>query len=265
MTECSLDIKSYVITINPDYKTSKQYLALIESGITPEIVPGVIASDEDMKPYRFLEPRHVGVSLAHFNCWEKIINENIDYALIFEDDAFPISKDPCKMNKLIKTAVKKAGGFDILKLNSEGFGGGGSFAAYIIKKNLCKKKINLYFGGAPDVSLHFHCDILNECSHKLSKKDLFITDETGKLKGDKSLFGLLMDCTVNIDNTKPCDQIFNYPIYKFSKHIYVMNRDLHFLLVNFIFSIIFILLGFSKKIIINTSILIFISFYFKIF
>lgn len=62
--------------------------------------------------YKFGTDGIIGCFLAHKNVWKKIVNENIDYAVVFEDDV-NIESD---IKDTVNDIVKKQYNFDILLL-----------------------------------------------------------------------------------------------------------------------------------------------------
>ncbi len=64
--------------------------------------------------YKLLSDGEIGCSLSHISCWRKIIDDNLDYALILEDDAI-ITSDLIKyINELKKISPDS---WDYIKLS----------------------------------------------------------------------------------------------------------------------------------------------------
>jgi len=94
--------KTFIINLKRDTERKKHVeLQLEKENITPyEFISAVDGQNGDLEHYQFnilpdwVEPftskvmtkGECGCALSHYNIWIKIVQENIDYALILEDD-----------------------------------------------------------------------------------------------------------------------------------------------------------------------------------
>jgi len=131
-------MKSYIITLDEDFKDKKVYKTLLSAGIIPEISPGIRASEEDLKKWPFCPKSSLGCYLAHRNVWQKI-SDSDSCALILEDDVEPLFIDSSEIDNL---TIPYNG---ILKLHSEHQGERAkidSNAAYIMTNSAAKQLLN---------------------------------------------------------------------------------------------------------------------------
>ena len=134
------------------------------------------------KPLRIGE---IGCYIAHVNCWKKIVNQNIDFGMVLEDDVFLSGNFPDSIkflysyfNKwnfvLLHPETKKR-----LLYTSETYGVGyslreyirtsGGFMAYAVKRDIAEKlyKKILPFGCTADTNSHLYYQ------YKVDVKSLF--------------------------------------------------------------------------------------------
>ena len=62
--------------------------------------------------HRPLTPGEIGCYLSHIDCWERIIDSQLDFALILEDDAVPSDMLP----EIIRSTQHYPPGWDVIKL-----------------------------------------------------------------------------------------------------------------------------------------------------
>ena len=137
-------MKTYVITLDKNYKSTEKYSSLVKVGIQPIISDGIIATEKDLDAYKFRPNSAIGIYLAHRSVWEKAASGDEKYTLILEDDTSPNEKLIGKQFDDV-IASKLHQDFGILKLHNDYsaiFNGMYSAAAYIITKNKAKKLLN---------------------------------------------------------------------------------------------------------------------------
>tara|TARA_B100000427_G_scaffold186627_1_gene155208 strand:+ start:296 stop:1072 length:777 start_codon:yes stop_codon:yes gene_type:complete len=236
-------LPAFVITLDCNYTQTAKYKELKNLFPKLEIVSGIIADDEIMStyPYNRYQQQTVGSVLAHQNCWNLIEQNNYDKAIIFEDDVIPLyPKEEFldKLNKIIDTD------YDILKLHSDDDMCLGSVAAYVINKSFFNRGIGVS-GLALDVELFLKSKIANWCK-LICPINLFKTDETGKLKTKKTLFGAFNDKFLKSDRQqRPTDQALNYPLFMIG-NIPISSRSFYF--VVFVIPIFIVMYLLSKRI-----------------
>lgn len=71
---------------------------------------GFLSKNADMNPIE------VSINMSHFNVWQRMINNNQDYALVMEDDSEPCRDFKKKVNKIVNTLLDKDINFNILFL-----------------------------------------------------------------------------------------------------------------------------------------------------
>jgi len=235
----------YVITLNAKYTDSEQYKQLTNIGLNVNIVPGVLATDKDLKNYPLRPKRAIGATLAHKNAWKEISLNDDKEAIILEDDAYPIIDSKKKMTTLINNAKQKAKDYDILKLHDEAGNNLFSIAVYILTKKISKKLIDefLVVSGYADLDLWITCK-LNNYKFKCVDSNLFYTDETQSnsrigLK-KRNLFVLYMDSVHPNDiGSKTYNDIYNYYGIRINNNELTV-RELAALLITIIFLILLI-------------------------
>ena len=74
------------------------------------IKKGFLSKDADMTPIE------VSINLSHYNVWQRMINNNQDYALIMEDDSEPSNDFKKKVNNIVNGLLDEDIDFNILYL-----------------------------------------------------------------------------------------------------------------------------------------------------
>jgi GR25 family glycosyltransferase involved in LPS biosynthesis len=95
--------------INDTYTVQDQYFV----DPNPQLLNLIREKDISIK----LNKQEIAIALSHITIWEKIINENIQNALILEDDVYFENGFPNKLNLLWKELIIFEKGFDLLFLS----------------------------------------------------------------------------------------------------------------------------------------------------
>ena len=92
-------------------------MAVPGSGLSPEITAKYYSSSINRKQYRRqLSKGEIGCYMSHICCWERIIEDKLDFALILEDDAVPVAD----LSALIRCLSDYTMQWDYIKLCSGG-------------------------------------------------------------------------------------------------------------------------------------------------
>ena len=181
-------MKAYVITLNDAYfEKQKKYLQNI--GLTVIRVQGHTITDEDRKKYGIRPIIPTAITLAHRKVYRLIAQQEDEYVLVIENDAFPIASHKDEFDTTLARELQKIGRFDLLLLHADYACNTntdnydlfcGSFAAYIISKEGARKVLKLpIITGYPDVDSTVH-NILGSIVKKKTTANLFHTDENRK-------------------------------------------------------------------------------------
>jgi hypothetical protein len=197
---------AYVITLNDDL--GKQEVELNKVGIYPHIFKGVDGRIGEYKSHEervgkvcnVLCPKSVkSIGLSHVLLCEKIFDEGLPLALIFEDDAYPVQGLNIE-NEINQVLSEVPDDWDIIRLhcdlrcrNGSNFindiTAAGSAAAYIVNLKGSKK--------IKDMTVKWHIDQQQYKVLKIykSKRNLFWTDESSSTNrtSSESLVGSLFD------------------------------------------------------------------------
>ena len=192
-----MDFNTYVINLDSQKKRyDVQEKKLNEVGIYPVRISGYRFEDIDKSELQkhfvrttpFFQPRSaIGCTYSHIQALKHFLkNDSNEFALILEDDAFPIFNDI----NFLKMKLSKID-WDYLSLHCDGNcpkeGGNpyllsGSTAAYFITREGAEKIINYKHS--------FHYDIqtttMKNLNKKIDKKNSFWTDEEYKMSGEMS-------------------------------------------------------------------------------
>jgi hypothetical protein len=179
---------AYVITLNDDL--GKQEVELNNVGIYPRIFKGVDGRKGEYKAHEdrvtkvcnILCPNSVkSIGLSHVLLCEKIFDEGIPLALIFEDDAYPIEGLNIE-NEVNKVLSEVPDDWDVIRLHCDirckngsnkiqNLVAAGSTAAYIVNHKGAEKIKNMLVLGHIDQHQYFVINVYK------SKQNLFWTDE----------------------------------------------------------------------------------------
>jgi len=69
-----------------------------------------------LKKSAFMDPIEISINLSHYNCWVRLVNSCLDFALIFEDDVKLHSDFIHQMNIILKELQRNDINFSILHL-----------------------------------------------------------------------------------------------------------------------------------------------------
>jgi len=161
-------MKTYIITLDKNFKDTDRYKQLISVGLNPEICKGVIPTGKQLSEHKFMPKSCLGCYLAHKNVWELIKSNKDDRALILEDDVTPLFTDFNSIN------LPKG---EIIKLHSDVWDIG-SNAAYIMSKSSATKILSNYTRvfGHVDVDMYLNA-IVNKVKITIVESNYFKTDE----------------------------------------------------------------------------------------
>ena len=93
----------------------ERIVAVLGSSLSLEITAKYYSSSVNKKQYRRqLSKNEIGCYMSHIFCWERIIEDNLDFALILEDDAVPAAD----LSALIRCLSNCTMQWDYIKLCS---------------------------------------------------------------------------------------------------------------------------------------------------
>jgi len=223
---------SFVITLKSesDYKKTDEYNSLIKNGIDPIVVPGVRATESDIKEFPLRPKNIIGSKIAHLNAWKtakekySLVINSCPVSLILEDDAYINTKGILKKIKKIQDSS-----FDIYKLHTD-FNGQLfiSVAAYLIKNDRIEYLLNNYYTvfGYVDIDLYllYLRGVLNM---KVHSKNLFKTNENISVNRKESkekqiIHNLFKNIKISSDSDKTVEHVLNYPLIRIRNNEYTV-------------------------------------------
>lgn len=118
------NIKTFIISLEKDVKRrNKLKYKLSSSGLTNVEYFRAIDGDKDLHKYNFnvisssdVNTGEIGCFLSHYSVWNHVLQNNIEYALILEDDATFRTSFSSYLNKI--TSNFKNLDFDIIRLSA---------------------------------------------------------------------------------------------------------------------------------------------------
>ncbi len=248
---------AYVISLKDDL--GDQEIELNKVGIYPRIFRGVdgrkgeYKSHEDRigKACKTLCPNSMkSIGLSHVLLCEKIFNEGIPIALIFEDDAYPIP-DLHIENEINQVLSEVPQDWDVIKLhcdirceNGSNFirnkMGSGSAAAYIVNIGGAEKIKNML------VNTHIDHQQYDELNVYKSKQNLFWTDESSSTNrtGSVSLAASFLDWVLPpTSGEKTWSHVLTYKVLR----VPIIGSELNGFTLFIIFVLLCVLFYYLKK------------------
>ena len=246
----------YVITLKDTL--GKQGEVLKKAGLDPIAFKGVNAKNQEHVYYedsfhsflkKFMVNGAKGCSLSHKLLCEKLYDDDIDMALVLEDDAYPI--DGVDMNMEIeKVLAEVPHDWDVIRLHCDSFckdgsnitkGGDASSAAYLISR----RGIVAFMNSNITIPVDNHHSI-NMKTYK-SKHNLFWTDEkTSAIRGSEQsyIFEPILNFLVPIQNgEKTWNTKLNHSAMKIPYfNIDISSGDLILLIMCIVFLVFYFLM-----------------------
>ena len=251
-----------------------QSKALAAVGMTdPVRVPGTLASelsdeflaDNFTAKCAYTCPKSIiGCASSHKKAAKLFLDTSDDtpFALVMEDDAYPLFKDIRELNTFIYENVPKdLSSWDIYMLHCDGYcsnelktGNNGSMAAYLLTKRGARKLIDYKFSTHLDIEMTYTPLVFTKI---VAPKNMFWTDENSVMSSDDSTNRIKSISFDNPLNTIITPVVFNrgektvfHSLQYKAFRIPIINVELSYLHVKLItiFFITFLVVYLYKKI-----------------
>lgn len=196
-------ISKFIITLKTsDIKNINAY-SFDKNNIKYELFYGVNSKFNEHLDYKKLihplsllfTPKSIlGITLSHILLAKKIVKDNIKYALILEDDAYPFDYNSLEdnINKVIDNFNKIDKNWDMINLHTDG----------IFQDDT--KNINLYSGSSAAylISINGAKKIANSYAYHNFDLQTTIDPQINKYKNSKNLFWTNEKYSINRNNSK---------------------------------------------------------------
>jgi len=225
----AIDAKNHSLStnkINPSYKLENQYFV----DPNPQLLNIIREKEINID----LTDQEIAVALSHVSIWEKIIKENIQSALILEDDIYFENKFSRKLNSLFEEITKSEIEFDLIYLSYKKVDfnpdikqisnnlsvpnrGLWWFSGYVLSNKGAKKLLDkLPIVGPVDLWINHKFNDLNVfvCNDSIINQKLFLaSDNNYSILPILSQIGIKSNKTfIDLDKLKGCNPVFIFDL-----------------------------------------------------